>query len=203
MPNAFSTQNISEDLWYEIEDEFSDDRGGRVSSGGKKGRKTLENIARTNAENAIQRRKDKAKGFIKDELKHFPFDRLDKSDYLEEGIEDYASWVVTCIDNRHNSTFSVVDFDKDVEYSYAKSSGPGGQNVNKRETAVYARHIITGIYVRNSEERGAEINKKLAQGDLEKRVLSHIKNWSTYLESTPKDQREHEIKEFMEDLSDI
>ena len=43
-----------------------------------------------------------------------------------------------------------------------RSSGPGGQNVNKRETAVRITHKRTGLSVTAQEERSQYLNKKLA-----------------------------------------
>lgn len=56
-----------------------------------------------------------------------------------------------------------LDFsEKDVRFESMRSSGPGGQNVNKVETAVRALHIPTGLTVAASEERSQYMNKKLA-----------------------------------------
>jgi peptide chain release factor len=52
--------------------------------------------------------------------------------------------------------------EKDVRFESMRSSGPGGQNVNKVETAVRALHIPTGLTVAASEERSQYMNKKLA-----------------------------------------
>ena len=52
--------------------------------------------------------------------------------------------------------------EKDVRFESMRSSGPGGQNVNKVETAVRAIHLTTGLTVTPSEERSQYMNKKLA-----------------------------------------
>jgi len=43
-----------------------------------------------------------------------------------------------------------------------KSSGPGGQHRNKRETAVRVRHLPSGITVLATEHRSQARNKELA-----------------------------------------
>lgn len=58
-----------------------------------------------------------------------------------------------------------VDFhidESDLEISFAKSGGAGGQNVNKRETAVRMVHPQTGISVFVSEGRTQESNRSRA-----------------------------------------
>ena len=50
----------------------------------------------------------------------------------------------------------------DIEVETSKSSGPGGQNVNKRETAVRVIHRPTNISVHVSTERSQEQNKEKA-----------------------------------------
>lgn len=52
--------------------------------------------------------------------------------------------------------------DDDLEIQFTKSSGPGGQNVNKRETAVRVIHRPTGISAFVSNERSQAQNKEKA-----------------------------------------
>lgn len=52
--------------------------------------------------------------------------------------------------------------EEDIEISFAKSSGAGGQNVNKRETAVRATHLPTTLSVHVSSQRSQAQNKEKA-----------------------------------------
>ena len=51
----------------------------------------------------------------------------------------------------------------DLEESFARSSGPGGQNVNKVSTAVTLRHLPTNISVTVQDSRSQALNRKLAR----------------------------------------
>ncbi len=50
----------------------------------------------------------------------------------------------------------------DLDVSFTRSGGPGGQNVNKRDTAVHAVHKPTGLRVHVTSERSQVANKEKA-----------------------------------------
>ena len=63
----------------------------------------------------------------------------------------------------------------DLEESFARSGGPGGQNVNKVSTAVTLRHLPSGMSVTVQDSRSQAVNRKLARERLLDAVESRRK----------------------------
>lgn len=62
---------------------------------------------------------------------------------------------------------------QDIEFQTLKASGPGGQHVNKTESAVRATHKPTGVFVVASDSRSQMQNKKLAVERLADKFEEH------------------------------
>ncbi|MBU3901188.1 PCRF domain-containing protein [Patescibacteria group bacterium] len=84
----------------------------------------------------------------------------------------------------HTSTASVAVLPKvtatevkinpqDLQIEAVRSSGPGGQNVNKRSTAVRVVHVPTNIIVFSQTERSQSQNKEIALEILRAKLYEH------------------------------
>jgi peptide chain release factor 2 len=62
----------------------------------------------------------------------------------------------------------------DLDISFARSSGPGGQNVNKRETAVRIVHRPTGVSVHIDGERTQHANREKGMALLEAKLVKRM-----------------------------
>ena len=60
--------------------------------------------------------------------------------------------------------------EKDLEERFIRSSGRGGQKVNKTSSCVYLRHVPTGIEVKCMKDRSQSLNRFLARRELLSRI---------------------------------
>jgi protein subunit release factor B len=61
-------------------------------------------------------------------------------------------------------------FEKDIKEKFVRSSGKGGQKVNKTSSCVYLKHIPTSIEVKCMEDRSQSVNRFLARRELVEKI---------------------------------
>lgn len=60
--------------------------------------------------------------------------------------------------------------EEDLEEQFIRSSGKGGQHVNKTSTCVYLKHKPTGVEVKCMRERSQSLNRFLARRELLEKI---------------------------------
>jgi len=62
----------------------------------------------------------------------------------------------------------------DIIEEFVRSSGPGGQNVNKTSTCVYLKHVPTGVEVKCQASRSQSLNRFLARQVLANKIENMV-----------------------------
>lgn len=88
---------------------------------------------------------------------------------------------------------------QDLIEKFTRSSGPGGQNVNKVSSCVYLKHIPTGIKIKCQRERSQILNRYIARKLLAEKIrnliISESNKEKQHLERIKRQKRKRSKKE--------
>jgi len=173
-------RRVDPDDYYHYQEEFLENGGGGGGgkSGDQQGPKTLQSKKKQQRRAALDQRLEELADALLLVMDGFP--DFETEDQKEQFLRQYVDWIEANL-----SSMKSVE-PSQIEVSFSKSGGPGGQNVNKRETKVFVFHRPTQIRVANEQTRSQSDNRKLAEATLQQRLEDHLRDWKMYLGSGQK-----------------
>ncbi|MCK4852105.1 MAG: peptide chain release factor-like protein [Candidatus Omnitrophica bacterium] len=88
--------------------------------------------------------------------------------------------------------------ERDLTERFIRSSGPGGQNVNKVSSRVYLKHGPTGVEVKCGRERSQALNRffarRLLTGKIESMILGKASEEKKRIEKIRRQKRKRSMR---------
>ncbi len=96
--------------------------------------------------------------------------------------------------------------EEDIIEKFIRSSGHGGQKVNKTSTCVYLKHLPTGVEVKCQKERYQSLNRyharKILAGKIEAKILGKESEEQQRIEKIRRQKRKRSKRAKMKMLED-
>jgi len=168
-------RSVNPEDYYNFEEQFLEKGGGGGGgkSGDQQGPKTLQSLKRQQRRAALDQRLEELADALLLVIDGFP--DFETREQEEQFLNQYVAWVDVNLARMEPPDSS------QIEVNFSKSGGPGGQNVNKRETKVFLLHKPTQIRVVNDQTRSQVDNRQLAEEQLLQRLEDHLRDWKMYL----------------------
>lgn len=100
--------------------------------------------------------------------------RVQRVPATEKGGRIHTSTVTVAVFPKDTGPQKIEIRPQDLTIEFFRSSGPGGQNVNKRETAVRVIHEPTGVTIESQEERSQQANRERALAILHQKIEQYV-----------------------------
>ena len=170
-------RSVNPEDYYNYEEQFLEKEGGSGGgkSGDQQGPKTVQSMKRQQRRAALDQRMEELADALVLVFDGFP--DFETEDQEAQFLDQYIDWVEA------NLTRMEPLEPTQLEVSFSKAGGPGGQNVNKRETKVFLLDKPTQIRVVSDQTRSQCENRKLAEKLLLQRLEDHLRDWRMYLGS--------------------
>jgi hypothetical protein len=174
-PSSKGLGKVNPDDFFNYEEQYigKTSGGSGAKAAGQKGDKTLRDLKKQQWKASLENRQSELESAIRLVLDGFPDFETDL--LRDQFLEKYVAWVVENL-----ASFKPLD-PAQIEISFSKSGGPGGQNINKRETRVAVLHKPTRTRVVNDQTRSQVNNRELAMEQILKRLQDHVRDWKMYL----------------------
>lgn len=202
-PSTLDNEDVLDAYERQVQQDYAPKKSGKGGKAKKHGQNTLKHIAETATANRIKRESHNPSSRIDGRIESFLLSdeavnrkqfktnlRLwlepkDRRLGLLPHLDKYQKWLLDVLIKHQSPVTS-----KQIKETFVHSSGPGGQNVNKVNSAVNLLHLPSLILVHAESSRDQIMNRQLAQELLLDEINSHLNDWHIFIQTLSPDSPE-------------